>query len=56
MNEDDLLNDVDRELEDDPVLEIENVDEERITTVRVTNEWSNFKDDLAMQMWDEYRL
>ncbi|XP_020259582.1 protein ALP1-like [Asparagus officinalis] len=33
MNEDDLLNDVDRELEDDPVLEIKNVDEERITTV-----------------------
>ncbi|XP_020258378.1 uncharacterized protein LOC109834772 [Asparagus officinalis] len=51
MNEDDLLNDVDRELEDDPVLEIENVDEDRITTVRVTNEWSNFRDDLAMQMW-----
>ncbi|XP_020271024.1 uncharacterized protein LOC109846211 [Asparagus officinalis] len=56
MNEDDLLNDVDRELEDDPVLEIENVDEERITTMRVTNEWNNFRDDLAMQMWDEYRL
>ncbi|XP_020249197.1 uncharacterized protein LOC109826581 [Asparagus officinalis] len=56
MNEDDLLNDVDQELEDSPVLEIENVDDERITTVRVTDEWSNFRDNLTMQMWDEYRL
>ncbi|XP_020258599.1 protein ALP1-like [Asparagus officinalis] len=56
MNEDDLLNDMDQELEDALVLEIENVDEECITTVRVTDEWSTFRDDLAMQMWDEYRL
>ena len=47
MNEDKLLRDVDLELED--------VLEENITFVRVTNAWKAFRDALAKEMFEEYQ-
>ena len=47
MNEDKLLRDVDLELED--------VLEENITFVRVTNVWKAFRDALAKEMFEEYQ-
>ncbi|KAL0332875.1 UNVERIFIED_CONTAM: hypothetical protein Scaly_2189000 [Sesamum calycinum] len=53
---DPLLDEVDRELESN--LRIEDDDsynEEQITIVRNTNEWTTFRDDLARQMFEDYQ-
>ncbi|KAK9286606.1 hypothetical protein L1049_015006 [Liquidambar formosana] len=55
MLEDDLLNDVDEELENAPMLENEDVDEDNITAIKVTQEWTAFRDTLAMQMFEDYQ-
>ena len=40
------------------VLKVENesIDEETIKTIRVTHDWTMFRDTLAMQMFEEYQL
>ena len=54
MNEDKLLGVVDLELEDVSLNENE-ISEENITFVRVTDEWTAFQDALAKQMFEEYQ-
>ncbi|GLT34150.1 hypothetical protein SLA2020_086850 [Shorea laevis] len=53
MVEEDLLREVDEELEE-AALENE-VERDNITFVGVTNEWSQFRDNLAMEMFEEYQ-
>lgn len=55
MPEDELLNDVDQDLENSLELGNEDVDEEYIRAVRVTEEWTTFRDTLAIQMFEEYQ-
>ncbi|KAG8373757.1 hypothetical protein BUALT_Bualt11G0058300 [Buddleja alternifolia] len=52
--EDPLLDEADRELENREIEDYANNDEQ-ITTVRTTNEWTTFQDNLAMQMFEEYQ-
>ncbi|KAG8378996.1 hypothetical protein BUALT_Bualt07G0042400 [Buddleja alternifolia] len=52
--EDPLLDEVDRELENREIEDYADNDEQ-ITTVKTTNEWTTFRDNLAMQMFDEYQ-
>ena len=52
MNEDKLLRAVDLELEDVSLNKNE-ISEENITFVRVTNEWTAFRDALAKEMFEE---
>ncbi|KAG8388049.1 hypothetical protein BUALT_Bualt02G0084800 [Buddleja alternifolia] len=52
--EDPLLDEVDRELENREIEDYANNDEQ-ITTVRIINEWTTFRDNLAMQMFEEYQ-
>ena len=52
MNEDKLLRAVDLELEDVSLNENEII-EENITSVRLTNEWIAFQDALAKEMFEE---
>ncbi|GLT28461.1 hypothetical protein SLA2020_033950 [Shorea laevis] len=53
MVEEDLLREVDEELEE-AALENE-VERDNITFVGVTDEWSQFRDNLAMEMFEEYQ-
>ncbi|GLT47193.1 hypothetical protein SLA2020_209050 [Shorea laevis] len=53
MVEEDLLREVDEELEE-ATLENE-VERDNITFVGVTDEWSQFRDNLAMEMFEEYQ-
>lgn len=52
---DPLLNEVDAELEFGPSPQQETNDENTITSVQVTNEWTKFRDDLAREMFDDYQ-
>ncbi|OMO87937.1 hypothetical protein COLO4_20531 [Corchorus olitorius] len=54
MSADPLLNVVDKDLESAPTIE-DDVEDENITVVKVTNEWTNFRDELAVKMFEEYR-
>ncbi|OMP12819.1 hypothetical protein COLO4_02724 [Corchorus olitorius] len=54
MSADPLLNIVDKDLESAPTIE-DDVEDENITVVKVTNEWTNFRDELAVKMFEEYR-
>ena len=54
MNEDKLLRAVDLELEDVSLNENE-ISEENITFVRVTDEWTAFRDALPKEMFEEYQ-
>ncbi|KAL0412976.1 UNVERIFIED_CONTAM: hypothetical protein Sradi_1499300 [Sesamum radiatum] len=54
--EDPLLDEVDRELESNMRIEDDDsYNEEQITIVRNTNEWTTFRDDLARQMFEDYQ-
>ncbi|OMO96724.1 hypothetical protein COLO4_15123 [Corchorus olitorius] len=54
MSADPLLNVIDKDLESAPTIE-DDVEDENITVVRVTNESTNFRDEIAMKMFKEYR-
>ena len=54
MEEDDLLREVDLELENASINENEAL-EENITYVRVTPEWTAFRDALAEEMFEQYQ-
>ncbi|XP_050220700.1 protein ALP1-like isoform X1 [Mercurialis annua] len=55
MTEDDLLKQVDEELANSLDIENEIRDEENIRAIRLTHEWTTFRDNLAMQMFNEYQ-
>ena len=55
MPNDQLLDDVDRDLENASEVEDEDVDDEHIRVVKVTQEWTTFRDALAMEMFAEYQ-
>ncbi|XVF82710.1 hypothetical protein PTKIN_Ptkin16aG0070900 [Pterospermum kingtungense] len=55
MSEDDLLKEVDQELENSLEDENEVRDEDIVKNIRVTQEWTTFRDILAMQMFEEYQ-
>ncbi|XP_024198698.2 protein ALP1-like [Rosa chinensis] len=55
MPNDQLLDDVDRDLENTPEVEDEDVDDENIRVVKVTREWTTFRDALAMEMFAKYQ-
>ncbi|KAI3453553.1 hypothetical protein Pfo_010216 [Paulownia fortunei] len=52
---DPLLDEVDQELERILRIEDDYDDEEQIRTVKTTNEWTTFRDNLAHQMFEEYQ-
>lgn len=52
--EDQLLDDVDRDLKNASTVEDEDVDNEYIRVVKVTQELTTFRDALAMKMFAEY--
>ncbi|CAL1368575.1 unnamed protein product [Linum trigynum] len=50
-----LLDEVDQELEDALDNDSYDSDEDEITTVRATNEWTLFRDNLAKEMFEQYK-
>lgn len=55
MPDDQLLDEVDRDLENASEVEDEDVDDEHIRIVKVTQECTTFRDALAMEMFAEYQ-
>lgn len=56
MEENDLLREVDEELENADTLDSDDeVDVDYITSARATDEWSLFRDDIALEMFNEYQ-
>ncbi|XP_020243185.1 protein ALP1-like [Asparagus officinalis] len=56
MEENDLLHEVDEELENTDTFDSDNeVDVDYITSARATDEWSLFKDDISLEIFNEYQ-
>ena len=56
MSEDELLKQVDEEIANVVEVENESINEETIKTIRMTHDWTIFRDTLAMQMFEEYQI
>ena len=55
MSEDGLSREVDHELRESLILEDGNDEEEQITTIRLPQEWADFRGTLVEQMFEEYQ-
>ena len=55
MSEDELLKQVDEEIANVVEVENESINEETIKTIRMTHDWTIFRDTLAMQIFEEYQ-
>lgn len=54
MEEETFMQEIERDLSNMKAIDVEDEEDDYISTVRSTNEWNEYRNDLAKKMFEEY--